>query len=312
MEAVRIKRTKFDQLVQSCIVKTIKKGRKIYVPEQEETVMSRYKAIRVGNCTFRPRLVINTTPEERKEIVRLTLWQMIENVPVLGSLLNNVFFEYRSNIKQARLNKFVEALEEELADMDINPTSLQTEESVDLFDTVFRKVTDTRNEKKRGGLKNILGQGLKHQGQIEYCELFAEHLLSFLPKELEILAAHQSYVLNGKGPLPRKNELKEELHELGLRYQPLNNAPIMLNLRPKPGVEPRPVHIVSKENAEAKKMLEQYEKEMVAEKFGISEDELRFFIQNLQSKGLLRDDGAGAIGVRATEIMSITSLGLKF
>ena len=32
MTAVRIGRTKFDQLVAECKVKTIKKGRKIYVP----------------------------------------------------------------------------------------------------------------------------------------------------------------------------------------------------------------------------------------------------------------------------------------
>lgn len=35
MEAVRIKRTKFDQLVQSNKIKTIKKKRKIYVPAKE-------------------------------------------------------------------------------------------------------------------------------------------------------------------------------------------------------------------------------------------------------------------------------------
>jgi len=35
MEAVRIKRTKFDQLVQTSMIKVIKKRRKIYVPVGE-------------------------------------------------------------------------------------------------------------------------------------------------------------------------------------------------------------------------------------------------------------------------------------
>jgi thiaminase len=35
MDAVRIKRTKFDQLVQTNKIKSIKKGRKIYVPASE-------------------------------------------------------------------------------------------------------------------------------------------------------------------------------------------------------------------------------------------------------------------------------------
>ena len=59
-------------------------------------------------------------------------------------------------------------------------------------------------------------------------------------------------------------------------------------------------------------MLNEYEKICVAEKFGIPKDELKFFLQNLLSKGLLRDDGVGTLGTGTTEVMSITSLGLKF
>lgn len=256
---------------------------------------------------------MNITTEEKREILHLSLRQIMDSIPVVGPILNNIFFEFRSRVKQERLNELVEMLERDLEHLDIDPKSLQTEENLDLFETIFKKVADTRSEEKRIGLKNILVQGIKHPAQIEYCELFAEHLLSFHPKELEILAAHQCYLLKGKGSLIRKNELTEEMNQHSIWHQAQNNPTnIILKLGVKSGFNPRPPHSMSAEYMEATQMLEQYVKELVPEKFKISEDELKFFLQNLLSKGLLRDDGAGAIGTNAIEIMSITSLGLKF
>lgn len=256
---------------------------------------------------------LNITTEERKEIIQLSLRETLGNFPVVGSVLNNIFFEFRSRVKQERLNKLVEVLEKDLANLDLNPQKLQTEENLDLFETIFKKVADTRSEQKREYLKNILVTGIKQTDQVEYCELFAQHILSFHPKELEILSAHLYYLLGGKGPLSRKNELFGEMEQNKIWHQAMNTPQdFLLRSQLKPGFKPRPPHITSAEYNEAKKMLELYIEEIVAEKFGISEDELKFFLQNLLSKGLLRDDGTGAIDTDPITIMSITSLGLKF
>ena len=255
---------------------------------------------------------MNINTEERKAILDLSLRQILDSFPVVGPILNNIFFEFRTQVKQERLNKLVEVLESDLAKLNIDPKSLQTEENLDLFETIFKKVADTRSEQKRMGLKNILVKGIQHPGQIAFCELFAEHMLSFHPKELEILAAHQIFVIEGKGPLLKKHELKEEIDQHSIWRAALNNPSVIVNARLKPGFQPREAHIMSEEYAEADNMLEKYANELVPGKFGISEDELKFFLQNLLSKGLLRDDGVGAIGTKPMEIMSITTLGLKF
>lgn len=255
---------------------------------------------------------MNTTSEERKEIALLGIRHLLTLFPVVGSLLNDVFFQYRSNIKQARVNKFVESLEQQIASLDIDPRTLQTEASVDLFETIFRKVADNRSEEKREGLKNILVHGLQHQGEVEYCELFADLLLSIHSKELEVLAAHEPYLLNGKGPLTRKQEIEEELDQrsraMTKRADPVTHLFMnTIDLRTA-----RSVDIMLADLAETKELLEQYRQMCVPERFGMSEDELKFFLQNLLSKGLLRDDGVGSIGVDPNEIMSITHFGLKF
>ena len=46
--------------------------------------------------------------------------------------------------------------------------------------------------------------------------------------------------------------------------------------------------------------------------FGISKDEFLFFKQRLFSRGLLKDNGVGAIGRKQFDIMGITEFGIGF
>jgi len=167
--------------------------------------------------------------------------------------------------------------------------------------SIFKKAAETRSEKKRIGFKNILIHGIKNNNEIEYCEIFSELLLVIRPKELEILSAHKHYLIDGKGPLAKKNELDTELNYK--QYLVQNR----LALR-----DDRGNSSLSREAGNAGTLLKQYQKECTPEKFGITKDELKYFYQNLLSKGLLRDDGALTHGTGATEVMSITNFGLKF
>ena len=263
---------------------------------------------------------MNTSPEERKEILHLSLRQILDSFPVIGPILNNIFFEFRSRVKQDRLNKFIESLEQELAEIDIDPKKLQTEENLDLFESIFKKVAETRNEKKRNGLKNILVKGIKQQEQIEYCEIFAELLMSVHPKELELLAAHQPYSIEGKGALACIHELKAEQTRMTRVRQAEVRGTLDSSLQKlvkedikKFGHHPgRTGKIAGDEMLEAEAVLAAYKENCTPEKFNMTNDEMKFFLQNLLSKGLLRDDGVGAIGTGPVEIMAVSNLGLKF
>lgn len=162
---------------------------------------------------------MNTNPAERNKMIELSLRQLLDSFPIAGPILNNILFEYRSQVRQDRLNHFVSMLEAEFSKLTIDPKTMQTEDNLDLFESIIKKATETKSEKKRRGLKNILLNGIKQQADISYCELFAEQLMSIHQKELEILAFHQYYLIDGKGPLARRNELKAEAAELNRMLQ---------------------------------------------------------------------------------------------
>jgi hypothetical protein len=198
--------------------------------------------------------------------------------------------------------------------MNISPTTLKTEENVDLFESIFQKVIETRSEQKRVGFKNILIHGIKDKQQVEYCEIFSRLLLELHSKEIEILFEYQKYTINGEGPLIVSNKWKNELEQLerqvrmGMPDPQNDSASKAFSL-----VMPRKARKeIDRFIKEAETMLKEYQQKCTAETFNLSDNEYQFFLQNLSAKGLLVDDGVGAIGVSTFEIMSLTKFGKRF
>lgn len=258
--------------------------------------------------------MLNTTPEENRKITELTLKSIIGGFPFVGSFVKDVLLDYRSELRQDRMNHFVGLLEDELIKMGISPSTLKTEENVDLFESVFQKVIETRSVQKRIGFKNILVHGIRDNQQVEYCEIFSNLLLGLHTKEIEILFEYQKYTINGEGPLTVRNKWKNELDQLERRIrmampEPQNDSAAKAFSLVMPRKTRKDIDRFIKE---ADKMLEEYQKRCIAETFNVSDDEYKFFLQNLSAKGLLTDDGVGAIGVHAFEIMSLTKFGKRF
>jgi hypothetical protein len=258
--------------------------------------------------------MLHTTPEENKKIAELTIKSIIGVFPVFGSFVKDVLLDYRSQVRQDRINHFVGLLEDELVKMNINPTTLKTEENVDLFESIFQKVIETRSEQKRVGFKNILIHGIKDNQQVEYCELFSNLLLELHSKEIEILFEYQKYTINGEGPLTVRNRWKNELEQLERQVRMGLPEPQQASTsKAFSVVMPRKTRKeIDRFIKEAETMLKEYEQKCTAETFKLSEDEYQFFLQNLSAKGLLVDDGVGAIGVSTFEIMSLTKFGKRF
>lgn len=231
--------------------------------------------------------------------------------PVAGPIVT-ALFEYKSQIKQDRLNRFVSLLEDEFIKMDIDLETLKTEENLDLFEGIFKKVAETRSEQKRIGFKNILMHGIRNNDEIDYCEIFSEMLLAITNKELEILIEYKKYLINGKGVLPERQRLKNEKYEVekkgNLNVKVSEDAPsIYIYKEPQ-----KTVQELDKGIEVANNLLDEYRNNCNADRFGITNDEYKYFLQNLFSKGLLTDDGVGAIGTDAMEIMSLTNFGIRF
>lgn len=250
---------------------------------------------------------MNTSIEEKREIVALSLKQILNSFPVVGPVLTDILFTYRNNVRQNRLNHFVGLLEDEFIKLDIDLKTLKTEENLDLFEGIFKKVAESRSESKRVAFKNLLLTGLKNADQINRCDVFSEILLSISETELLVLKKIQDFLVGGKGLLPEKQRLQEELFHV----EQLDKS------RPNQSFSSQMVHPFTKEQLQKtidtlERRLNEYETQCSASSFGLSDGEYRYALQNLFAKGLLSDDGVGALEVRPFEIMSLTDFGTSF
>ena len=90
---------------------------------------------------------------------------LFSSIPICGTILDEVLFEYRSRVKQERLNRFVEELEKYLRSMcsgDIDQEHLKSEEFGDIFESILRRVVHTASEEKMHRFKKILLNEMAH------------------------------------------------------------------------------------------------------------------------------------------------------
>jgi hypothetical protein len=243
-----------------------------------------------------------TTPQERNEIAGLTLKYILNQFPIAGPILTGIFFEFRSKVRQERINHFVGLMERELSRLNIDPEKLKTEEQLDLFENVFKKVMETRSEKKRVAFKNILVYGIKSKDNIHACELFFELLSQINEAEVMILKEHGNFLVQGQSALRMRNTLKGQLEYMGKDGETFRSiasaTPSYLDLK--------------EEYQRAKKTLDDYIQNCTPHYFGMDKGQYLFHLQNLSAKGLLIDDGTGAIGTNNFGTMSLTEFGQKF
>ena len=65
-------------------------------------------------------------------------------LPYVGSMLNEIFFERRSRIKQERLNNFIAELSEYLnnySESDFDPNCINSESFGDIFESIIKRAT---------------------------------------------------------------------------------------------------------------------------------------------------------------------------
>ena len=97
------------------------------------------------------------TKFDKKEIIVSTVKSLFGAIPFGGTALNELFFEYNGQLKQKRLNQFVEILAENFTeDSEINLDNIKTENFSDLFESVLRRVVQTKSELKLNRFKDIL------------------------------------------------------------------------------------------------------------------------------------------------------------
>lgn len=235
-------------------------------------------------------------------------------VPFAGGVLNKVFFDYRSRIKQYRLNNFTELLTVFFVDNpDIDPESLKTEEFSDLFESVIRRVLQTKSREKHIRFRDVLIRQIHRPHEdIEDAETYLDLISTLNEVAIWILNEHLGFIEAFEAIDPLRAKV---LARTTVRQEKINKMPGNTEDDQKEREK-----ATSKSKADQQK-VERYNKQVTslqgfrkAACYNIQESEYLYYKQTLYAKGLLVDKGiGGGMGdSKPFQWMWITEFGRKF
>ncbi|WP_281239948.1 hypothetical protein [Flavobacterium praedii] len=244
---------------------------------------------------------------EKKEISVSVLKSIFGAIPYGGALLDELFFEYNGRLKQNRLNKFIEILAENFTEnTEIDLNNIKTEDFSDLFESILRRVVQTKSELKLLRFKDILIAELKKPSEsIELIDHYLDLISNLTEEEITILYNHRFFTTKYEEEIDAMNLLKGNLHSL---ENQLEKESIIIGES-----EIRKQHDDIKAEYEKKReYILSFGKFKKADFYNLPENKFMFYKQRLFSKGLLIDNPMSRIGSLPFWHMGITEFGTEF
>jgi hypothetical protein len=247
------------------------------------------------------------TKIDKKEILVSTAKSIFGAIPCGGTALNELFFEYNGRLKQNRLNQFVEILAENFTkDANINLDNIKTEDFNDLFESVLRRVVQTKSELKLIRFKNILIKELNSPTEsVEVIDHYLDLISSLTEEELTILYNHRHFTVKFEEEI---NELNRHQSNLTSLDEKLRKERLVIN----ESEFQKPYDELKITYEKKKKHIDSFTKYKKAEFYGLPENNFMFYKQRLFSKGLLIDNRMNRISSLPFENMGITEFGMEF
>ncbi len=251
---------------------------------------------------------------KNKALIESAAKSVFSNVPFAGTLLNEIFFDYRSRVKQERLNLFLEGFINylEAGDlMEITENLLLTEDFGDLFESVIRRVTQTSSEERLQMFKNVLAGYITEPQKNDYQDTFLDIIDRINATQIQILKAH-NLIKEDIRKLLRQREYYNQ--ELGRLNSELANEKRLMNEGKTHDYYEKTKEIMGLNQYmnENKEEIEQDTEIRKPSHYEIKEGEYLFLLQDLASKGLLMDVGIGALDTKPFDKMAITDFGKAF
>jgi hypothetical protein len=253
----------------------------------------------------------------KKEIIKETGISAVRSifgaVPFAGGALNEIFFDFRSRVKQNRINSFAEMLTDFfMENSEIDTESLKTEEFSDIFESVVRRVMLTKSKEKHVRYRDILIQHVfEPHKSVENAETYLDMIATLDEMAIRILAVHGQFsidyarleieLMNAEGNARKEQNKIEQLKQ----SYPIKEDKLKLYELAK-----------SKFDNEAKVIRQEITDRQAfrkAEYFGINDSEFLYYKQTLYSKGFLIDKGFGTFGGSTPFLrMWVTDFGQQF
>ncbi len=250
---------------------------------------------------------MNNESEIKSSVIR-TLLNSVQ-IPVLSPILNE-FFDFRSKLKQNRLNQFIELLENFFSNhRGVNLENFQTAEFSDLFESVLKRVVQTQSIEKYKRFKNILVNQLNQPIQnIDDSEIYLDLISSLSEIEIKLLYEYNEFLKSQK---PKVEARKFQIDKLNILRTQLSSMP-KENEKGKSFLDLQTeISDIEADVAKIQKDINFTTYIHTHDYFGISKDQFLFYKQRLFSRALLVDIGH-LTGSRPFTRMEITQFGIQF
>jgi hypothetical protein len=244
---------------------------------------------------------------DKKEVSVSVLKSIFGTIPYGGALLDELFFEYNGRLKQNRLNKFIEILAENFTkNTEIDLSNIKTEDFSDLFESILRRVVQTKSELKLLRFKDILITELRKPSEnVELIDHYLDLITNLTEEEITILYNHRFFTTKYEEEIDEMNLLKDNLRSV---ENQLEKESIIIGES-----EFRKQRDAIKIECEKKiEYILSFSKFKKADFYNLSENKFMFYKQRLFSKGLLIDNPMNRIGSLPFGHMGITEFGSEF
>jgi hypothetical protein len=231
----------------------------------------------------------------------------------VGSFLNEIVFDYRSRVKQNRLNEFIDLLSEEFSKRsqdEVDFKKMESDEFGDLFESILKRVIQTSSKDKLERFKKVLVDHMTIERVTDYTETFLDLVARLSEVQISILSRHSKLKKAGIRELFREKEkLEAELEPLKLKVKDENT------LRAAgihdSGDSQYQMSQIKFRITDIQAKINENNRSRKHTTYNITEGEYVFLVQDLYSKGLLMDS-VGSFDVKPFEYMYITEFGEKF
>lgn len=243
---------------------------------------------------------------DKKEILISIGKSIFSNIPIAGTALTELVFDYNGRIRQNRLNNFIEILAEGFTqNSGINIENIQTEHFNDLFEAVLKRVFQTNSERKLQRFKSIIISELKSPTESDTINIYLDLINDLSENEIIILYHHREFDKSYLKEFDNKNELNTQINQNieARRLETIIVGESKFDLK------------ISELRIEQQRIKDKHESLEVFRDhvfYNLTEDKFLLYIQRLYSRALLVDSGVGRIGMGSFEMMSITEFGNNF
>lgn len=237
-------------------------------------------------------------------------------IPFVGTALNEAIFESRGRIKQERVNKFIEMLQDfmrTVSEESINFQHLKSDEFSDIFESILKRIAYTRSEEKMKRFRKVLISEMQNPSDTDFTETFLDIISRLEEVQIKILRDIRIATKNCGGIHEKVYKIQNEIkkHEVQLKKELGHQENGFAN-----NVPSEQKFIAKKKSIARKKMqiLIENQKYYNSDVYGIEHSQYKFYVQDLISKALLQERLIPRNGKEppVTQIIEISNYGEEF